>query len=164
MGKQVNNLNLPAHSFCVCMWFLCMAQACVCRCAHLCTCTRRPEGVRCLSLSPPTLSEPAAHEFWLIWLATEGSGSAYCCPHCRGSQARGTCAQHFIHVLSFKLSSPQACRASSLVHRGIQTGRTQSHLYLVWVAVVMASRLPRRHPSKRDEVDRFRLFSMVLRF
>lgn len=102
---------------------------------HLCTCTRRPEDVRCLSLSLSIHLIALRHclsvtqkltIFWLTWSATERSGPAYCCPHCGGLQAYVACAQRFIHMLSLKPSSPQACRASSLVREPAHPLQSQS--------------------------------------
>lgn len=73
-----------------------------------------------------SLSDPEAHHFWLTWSATECSGPAYCCPHCGGLQAHIACAQRFIQVLSLKPSSPQACRASSLVREPAHPLQSQS--------------------------------------
>jgi hypothetical protein len=149
------------------MWILCMMQACVCRFAHLCTCTWRQDAP-CLSLSPPTLlpwdtvsqwtrSSPfpanlAGH--WVLRTCLlppplQGiTGTSSLCPAC---YTRAVIQTRQSSGVQSKFSCP----------RGIQT-RILS--LPGWVTVVMASSLPQLHPSKPDEVDRLRLFSVVLRF
>lgn len=116
-----------------------------------------------------SLRDPEAHHFWLTWSATECSGPAYCCPHCGGLQAHVACAQRFIHVLSLKPSSPQACRASSLVREPAHPLQAQSRGCPIFIFARVGhsgrytASYSRTHESETRR-ERLGLFPVVLRF
>lgn len=76
-----------------------------------------------------SLNGPEACHFWLIWLATENSGSAYCCPPLQG--VTGTCSLCPAFYTRAVTQTQQVPRLAEQVplSTGVQTRGAQSHLY-----------------------------------
>lgn len=76
-----------------------------------------------------SLNGPEAYHFWLIWLATENSGSAYCCPPLQGvTGTRSLCPAFYTRAV---IRTQQVLRLAEQVplSTGVQTRGAQSHLY-----------------------------------